>query len=87
MPNLAKAKAFFSVLDAKNGYYKIELDDESSYLTTFWSPKGRLRWLPFWMPFGIKPASEEYQQKQEEILEGLKVAETVHDGILVLGYG
>ena len=87
MPNLAKAKAFFSVLDAKNGYYKIELDDESSYLTTFWSPKGRLRWLPFGMPFGIKPASEEYQQKQEEILEGLKVAETVHDGILVLGYG
>ena len=85
MRNLAKAKAFFSVLDAKNGYYKIELEDESSYLTTFWSPKGRLRWLQ--MLFGIKPASEEYQQKQEEILEGLKVAETVHDGILVLGYG
>ena len=85
MRNLAKAKAFFSVLDAKNGYYKIELDDESNYLTTFWSPKGRLRWLQ--MLFGIKPASEEYQQKQEEILEGLKVAETVHDGILVLGYG
>ena len=85
MRNLAKAKAFFSVLDAKNGYYKIELDDESSYLTTFWSPKGRLRWLQ--MLSGIKPASEEYQQKQEEILEGLKVAETVHDGILVLGYG
>ena len=85
MRNLAKAKTFFSVLDAKNGSYKIELDDESSYLTTFWSPKGRLRWLQ--MLFGIKPASEEYQQKQEEILEGLKVAETVHDGILVLGYG
>ena len=44
LPNLAKAKAF-SVLDAKDGYNHIELDDESSYLTTFWSPKGRLHWL------------------------------------------
>ena len=83
MPNLAKAKVF-SVLDPKQGYHQIELDDESSYLTTFWSP-GRLRWL--WMPFGIKPASEECQRKQEEILEGLRGVETIHDDILVLGYG
>ena len=30
LPNLAKAKVF-SVLDAKDGYRQIELDDESSY--------------------------------------------------------
>ena len=42
LPNLAKAK-LFSILDAKNGYHETELDDESSYLTTFWSSKGR--WL------------------------------------------
>ena len=41
LPNLAKAKVF-SVLDAKDGYHQIELDGESSYLTTFWSPKGRI---------------------------------------------
>ena len=39
------------------------------------------------MPFGIKPASEEYQSKQEEILEGLKGVETIHGNILVLGEG
>ena len=44
LPNPAKAKVF-SVLDAKDGYHQIELEDGSSYLTTFWSPKGRLRWL------------------------------------------
>ena len=38
-PNLAKAKVF-SVLDAKDGYHQIELDDQSSYVTTFWSPEG-----------------------------------------------
>ena len=83
LPNLTKAKVF-SVLDAKDGYHQIKLDDKSSYLTTFWSPKGRLRWLR--MSSGIKPTSEEYQHKQAEILEGLKGAETIHDDVLVLGY-
>ena len=57
LPNLAKAKVF-SALDAEDGYHQIKLDDESSYLTTFWLPKGRLRC--FCMPFGIKPSREEY---------------------------
>ena len=38
------------------------------------------------MSFGIKPASEECQLNQEEILEGLRGVETIHDDILVLGY-
>ena len=82
LPNPTKAKVF-SVLDAKDSFHQVELDNESSYLTTFWSPKGRLRWLR--MPFEINPASEEYQRKQEEILEGLKGVETIHDDILVFG--
>ena len=39
------------------------------------------------MPFGIKPASEEHQHKQEETSEGLKGVETIHNNILMLGYG
>ena len=35
----------FSVLDAKSGFMQIELDDESSLLTTFNTPIGRYRWL------------------------------------------
>ena len=74
LSNLAKAKAF-SVLDAKDSYHQIQLDDKSSYLTTFWWPKIHLCWL--WMPFRIKPASGEYQRQQEEMLEGLKGVETI----------
>ena len=42
----------FSVFDASNGFWQVELDDESSSLTTFNTPFGRYRWKR--MPFGIK---------------------------------
>ena len=40
--NLAKAKVF-SVVDAKDGFLQVELDRDSSELTTFWTPHGRFR--------------------------------------------
>ena len=43
LPSLEKVK-IFSVMDAKNGYWQERLDEESSYLTTFWTHKGRYRW-------------------------------------------
>jgi hypothetical protein len=36
---------YFSVLDAKKGYWSIKLTDEFSYLTTFNSPFGRYRYV------------------------------------------
>ena len=39
LPNLANAK-IFSVLDAKDGFYQVTLDEESLYLTAFWTPFG-----------------------------------------------
>lgn len=41
----------FRVLDTKNGFWHVQLDEESSYLTTFNTLYGRYRWLK--MPFGI----------------------------------
>lgn len=84
LPRLGKAKVF-STLDAKDGFWQVKLDEESSYLTTFWTPKGRYRWLR--MPFGIATAPEEYQRRQHEVLEGLPGVENIHDDILVLGCG
>lgn len=39
LPRLANAKVF-SVVDAKNGFWHVPLDAESSYLTTFATPWG-----------------------------------------------
>ena len=67
LPELSKAKVF-SVADARNGFCQVRLDARSSYLTTFWTPFGRYRWLR--MSFGIATAPEEYQRIQHEALEG-----------------
>lgn len=84
LPNLANAKVF-SVLDAREGFWHIKLDEHSSYLTTFWTPFGRFRWLR--LPFGISSAPEEFQRRQHEVLEGLTGAECVMDDIIVYGCG
>ncbi|XP_077997421.1 uncharacterized protein LOC144450650 [Glandiceps talaboti] len=78
--HLAKAKVF-SVLDAKDGFWQVKLDKESSYLTTMWTPLGRYRWLC--MPFGIATAPKEYQRQQHEDLEGLDNVEVIADDIIV----
>lgn len=57
----------FSLLDAKNGFWQLPLDNESSYLTTFTTPWGRYRFLV--LPFGLNNAPEEFQRAMEEIFE------------------
>ena len=63
----------FSVFDASNGFWQVELDKESSFLTTFNTPFGRYRWER--MPFGIKSAPKIWQRKIREHIEGLKGVE------------
>ena len=60
----------FSIVDAKCGYWNIELDDESSYLTTFNSPFGWYRFLR--MPFGLKMSQDVFQAKIDQTFEGCK---------------
>lgn len=84
LPSISKAK-IFSKLDARKGFWQVVLDEESSRLTTFWTPFGRYRWKR--MPFGISPANEIFQHKQNEILSGLKGVEAIADDLLVYGVG
>jgi len=77
--DIPKAKVF-SVLDAKSEFLQIELDTESSYLTTFNTPLGRYR-----LPFGIKSAPEIYQRIMNEMLKGIDGAYAIIDAILIAG--
>ena len=56
---MSKAR-LFSVIDAKDRFLQVALDELSSYLTTCWTPFGRIWWLR--MPFGISSAPEEWQR-------------------------
>ena len=73
----------FTVVDAKNGFWQVELDDESSRLTTFNTPFGRYRWKH--MPFGISSALEVWQRKMHEIIEDLDGIEVIADDFLITG--
>ena len=68
MSEMSEAK-YFSKLDASNGYWQIKVDEESSKLLTFNTPFGRHRFKR--LPFGILSASEVFQKKIAEIIQGL----------------
>ena len=65
LPELSKAR-IFSSFDAKDGFYQVSLDEESSKLTTFWTPLGRYRYLR--MPFGIRLAPEVFETDYKSAL-------------------
>lgn len=84
LPELSHAKVF-SLLDCKNGFLQVPLQEESRDLTAFWTPNGIFRWKV--LPFGITSAPEIFQQKQCEIIQGLDGVEVIADDILVYGVG
>jgi len=80
--NLSGAK-YFSVLDARSGYWQIKLSDQSSRLTTFNTPFGRYRYLR--MPFGVNSAQDVFQRRVDETYEGLPRVTGISDDVLVAG--
>ena len=83
-PKLARAKVF-SVCDVKNGYWHVQLDEESSLLTTFATPTGRYRWRR--LPFGVATAPELFQAKMDRAMAGLKGVSTIVDDMIIWGEG
>ena len=53
-----------TVLDCYKGYWYQQLDEQSSYLTTFNTNFGRYRYTV--MPFGAKVAGDVFQHKLDE---------------------
>ncbi|KAJ8333874.1 hypothetical protein SKAU_G00411930 [Synaphobranchus kaupii] len=81
-PRLAGAQ-YFSVLDARSGYWTIKLSQESSMLTTFNTVFGRYRFKR--LPFGIMSAQDEFQRRIDGTYEGLSGVAVIVDDILVYG--
>ena len=74
---------FFSKADLSSGYWHVQLDEKSSYLTTFQTYSGRYRYLR--LPFGINGASEYFQKKLIASLDGLPGVVCIADDVIIHG--
>ena len=82
LPRLSDTK-YFSIVDARSGYWNIQLDHESSLYTTFNSPHGRYRFLR--LPFGLICAQDIFQKKVDEAFGDLPGVTGIADDIVIYG--
>ena len=75
----------FSIVDVREGYHHIPLDEQSSLMTTMHTSYGRYKWKR--LPFGINSAPEEFQIRLMTALEDLEGMILVADDILIFGTG
>ena len=71
------------VLDCKNGYWHQELDEASSYLTTFNTEFGRYQYTV--MPLGATVVDDVFQRKLNQLFGHLQNVIVIADDIMVVG--
>ena len=72
-----------SVLDCHKGYWHQQLDEQSSYLTTFNTKFGRYRYTV--MPFGATVAGDVFQCKLDECFGHIPNVIVIADDIMIVG--
>ena len=72
-----------TVCDCKKGYWHQEIDEASSFLTTFNTKFGRFQYTV--MPFGITVTGDVFQQKLDQCFSHLKNVIVIADDIMVVG--
>jgi len=77
---LSKSRVF-TTLDAKSGFLQLELDQDSSYLTTFVTPFGRYRFLR--LPYGISSSPEIFCHTITDIFEDIEGVECYVNDLLI----
>lgn len=82
MAKFANAR-IFTKLDASQGFWQLNLDTPSSFLTTFNTPFGRYRYTR--LPYGIKCAPEVFHKRIWEIFEDINNVDTSMDDIIIYG--
>lgn len=73
---------YFSKFDASQGFWQIQLDEESSKLCTFNTPLGRFKYNR--LPFGISSAPEVFHRIVHELFN-MPGVDTSMDDIIVFG--
>ena len=72
-----------TVCDCKKGYWHQQLDEASSYLTTFNTELGRFRYTV--MPFGATVAGDVFQCKLDQCFGQIKNVIVITDDIMIVG--
>lgn len=78
-----EGKSFFSVVDLKDGFWQICLDDQSSEICTFNTPFGRYKFKR--MPFGIASAPEVFQKRNEKMFGDIQGVHVYFDDLIITG--
>jgi hypothetical protein len=79
--NIKPESKWFCSLDALSGYYQIQLDEESSFSTTFLLPQGRFCFLR--APMGMKNSSDVFCHRTDDILSDVTdLIKVVDDSLL-----
>ena len=72
---------YFCKIDASNGYWQEQVDEESTNLLAFNSSFDIFKFTR--MPFGISSASKVFQRKIAQIIEGLEGTQNNQDDIII----
>ena len=72
---LSSSKVFTKV-DLQNGYWHVQLDEESSLLTTFQTCFGRFRFLQ--LPFGLNVSAKIFERKIRELFGDMRDDIIIH---------
>lgn len=79
--SIKKGSKYFTLLDARNGYFQVLLDPDSRHLTTFATPWGRYRFLR--VPQGYVCSGDEYNQRTDAAFDGVPNMVKIVDDILI----
>ena len=79
---LSSSKVFTKVV-LQNGYWHVQLDEESSLLTTFQTRFGRFRFLR--LPFGLKVSAEIFERKIRELFGDMSDVACMRNDIIIHG--
>ncbi|KFM69647.1 hypothetical protein X975_21174, partial [Stegodyphus mimosarum] len=76
-----EVKKVFSVVDLKDRFWHVPLDETSSELCTFNTPYGRYKFNK--LPFGISSTPEIFQKRNQKVFGDIKGVEVYFDDIII----